>query len=322
MKKIIITENDESGRLDKLLMRVLSNAPKSFIYKMLRKKNITLDGKKAAGNELLKKGNEVALFLSDETIAKFSKAKQVSETAGSINILFEDDNIILINKEVGVLSQPDSDSSGDSVVERLVKYLKDRGEYSPSDISAFAPVVCNRLDRNTSGIVICAKNLVSAREISTGLKERTIEKYYTAIVAGCLSGTGVIKMYYLKNSETNEAIILNKPIKDAKEIITEYESVKATDRYSILKMKLVTGKSHQIRAALANMGHPVLGDGKYGNYEINGMLRRRFNIKYQLLHAESIAFGECQDKLGYLSGKKFECPLRDDFTVVIRALDL
>ncbi|MCL2873455.1 MAG: RluA family pseudouridine synthase [Defluviitaleaceae bacterium] len=322
MKKITITENDENGRLDKLLMRTLSEAAKSFIYKMLRKKNITLDGKKASGSEILKKGSEVSIFLSDETFDKFSKVKAVSEVAGELDVLYEDENIVVINKEAGILSQPDSSSAGDSVVERLVKYLRDKGEYDASDVSSFAPVVCNRLDRNTSGIMICAKNLASAREIAAGLKERSIEKYYITVVAGEINGSGVIKAYYIKDSENNEAFTYDKPVPGSKEIITEYESVKSTDKYSILKIKLVTGKSHQIRAVLAKMGNPILGDGKYGDYDLNGMLIRRFKLKYQLLHAESVIFGNFETKLSYLSGKRFECPLRDEFAVIIRAVGL
>jgi 23S rRNA pseudouridine955/2504/2580 synthase len=303
-------------------MRVLNEAPKGFIYKMLRKKNITLNDKKATGNEIIKKDDVLSIFLSDETFDKFSKAKGISEKAGTLDVLYEDDNIVIVNKEAGLLSHPDAGSDGDSVSERLIKHLRDSGEYDPADTSAFAPVICNRLDRNTSGIIICAKNMISAREIASALKERAIAKFYIAAVVGEVKGSGVLKAYHVKNSEDNTVIIYNKPNKDAKAIITEYEAIKSNEKYSLLKINLVTGKSHQIRAMMANMGHPVLGDGKYGDMTVNGMLFRRFGLKYQLLHAQSIVFGNFTGNLSYLSGKKFECQPSEQFTKVMKIIGL
>ncbi|MBR5637842.1 MAG: RluA family pseudouridine synthase [Pseudobutyrivibrio sp.] len=309
MKELRIDDANSNQRFDKYLKRVLSEASTSFIYKMLRKKNITLNDKKADGSEKLNTGDVVKIWFSDETFEKMSGSTQadplyeaISMEPNDIEIVFEDDDMIIINKPSGIKSQKDSDGEF-SINEMAISYMIKTGQLTDESFKHFHPSICNRLDRNTSGIVLFAKNLRTAQNLGLALKERRCKKMYHAIVLGNISEAQTIDGFLYKDEDTNKVSILNKETKDAKPIKTAYRPIKHLDNdLTLLEIHLITGRTHQIRAHLSSIGHPILGDMKYGNANIN----KRLNVKSQLLHAFSIEFED---------GKCFEAKEPEEFNV-------
>jgi len=316
MKQIQVSKNEAGQRLDKLLAKYLNKAPKSFIYKMLRKKNITLNGKKAAGNEMLTLNDEIKMFLADETIENFSELK-VDRIKPNLKILYEDTNIMIINKPAGILSQK-AETSDVSMVEHMISYLLDKGEITMDSLQSFKPSVCNRLDRNTSGIIVAGKSLAGLQTMSEIFKERSLHKYYRCIVNGRLEGRQLIDGYLVKDEKTNKVRILKEETPDSKYIRTEYEPLFSDERITYLEVKLITGRSHQIRAHLASIGHPIIGDIKYGNRTINEEFRKKCGISRQLLHSYRLEMPQIKGPLKYLSGRIFEAEVPQDFKKVLK----
>lgn len=299
MKEFVINELEAGQRFDKYLVKRLPNASKSFLYKMLRKKNITLNKKKADGSEKIQAGDCIQIFFSDETFDKFtadSKENTVSQikTADkkalkqTLEILYEDSDILAVNKPTGMLSQK-AEKNDVSLVEYITDYLLESGFLTNTDLQTFKPGVCNRLDRNTSGIVMAGKTVKGLQEMTAAFKERTLHKYYICVVKGCVQKRSRIKGYLYKNERTNKVTILSENESNIPEnalpIETEYIPVCSNDKVTFLKVNLITGRSHQIRAHLAYLGHPLAGDVKYGNASFNGFLKKNFNIESQMLHA-------------------------------------
>lgn len=329
---------DAGGRLDKYLLKFLKDAPISFIYKMLRKKNIVLNGKKAAGNEFLKENDEVKLFLADETIVKFGGKVTLSQTADreyvataedSIEsssddslynflkslkwefdepkVIYEDRDIIILNKPINVLSQ--IAKTGDvSMNEWLINYLINSGSLTAEDMLTVKPAVVNRLDRNTSGIILAGKTLTGLRFLSDIIKARTLKKYYLTIVKGEVLKNFTAEAYLLKNDNHNTVKIYQDKVEGADYIKTAYEVLEVKGGHSLLKVELITGKSHQIRAHLSFLGYPVIGDGKYGLKSENTSYRR-MGLNSQFLHSYEIQFPKLEGEFAYLSGKKFNAKL-------------
>ena len=293
MQEIKITEQEAGQRFDKLLGKYLNKAPKSFLYKMLRKKNITLNGKKASGNEKLAKGDCVKLFLSDETIQKFSETFS-GYTNVSLDILYEDEDIILINKPVGMLSQKAA-RSDESLVEHLISSI------------------CNRLDRNTSGIVAAGKSMAGLQSLSQMFHDRTIGKYYLCLTAGIIEKPSRVEGWLFKDERTNKVEILFQERPGSARIITEYRPIKSHDGVTLLEVHLITGKTHQIRAHLASVGHPLIGDRKYGASQINREYEQKYHLQSQLLHAARLQFPVCTQTLYSVSKKEFTAPLPKQF---------
>ena len=291
----------------KLLGAYLKEAPNSFFYKMLRKKNITLNGKKADGTEKLKCGDEIRLFLSDETYEKFAGKVQPKEKfpMAKLNIVYEDSNVIFINKPAGMLSQK-SVPSDVSLNEYLLGYLEKSGQWKQEESKAFRPSVCNRLDRNTSGMVICGKSMAGLQQMAALLKDRSLHKYYLCLVKGVMTEGQHLEGYLLKDENSNQVKIFQKETEGAAHIITEYEPLYTEGETTLLKVTLVTGKSHQIRAHLSSIGHPIIGDPKYGDRKVNAFFRETHGIKNQMLHAWKLTFPELAEPLDNLSEKSFE----------------
>ncbi len=311
MKELRIDTNDNNQRFDKYLKRVLKNASTSFIYKMLRKKNITLNEKKADGSEKLNTGDIVKIWFSDETFAKMTGESErdelyysIKEMPHDIQIVFEDDDMIIINKATGIKSQKDSPSDV-SINEMAISYLISTGQLTEESFKHFHPSVCNRLDRNTSGIVLFAKNLHAAQTLGEALKERSCKKLYRAVTIGKISSNQEIDGFLSKDEATNKVSITKTETKDAKPIKTAYRPIKNIgDKFTLLEIHLITGRTHQIRAHLASIGHPILGDNKYGNTKIN----KEQKVRGQLLHAYSIEFSD---------GRRFVCDLPKEFNEYI-----
>lgn len=320
MRAITVTKNEADQRLDKFLRKYLNLAGSSFIYKMLRKKNITLNGKKCDGSERLLAGDVVTLFLADETIEKFSQVQLQTVRRRKLDVIYEDSDIILINKPAGMLSQKAKDTD-ESLVEYLIDYLLEKKRLSLEDLKSFRPSVCNRLDRNTSGIVVAGTSLPGLQQMSEAIRERTLGKYYLCVVAGCLKETREISGWLRKNESSNQVQVLSRQEEGAVPIRTMYRPVSVGERHTLLEVKLITGRSHQIRAHLASIGHPIVGDPKYGKPAVNQEARERFGINAQLLHAWKLIMPEgLSGSLSGLSGKVFTAPMPPEMERMVRAV--
>lgn len=315
MQEIQIAANEAGQRLDKLLAKYLSEAPKSFLYKMLRKKNIVLNGKKASGNEKLVAGDSVKLFLSDETIQKFSKEITVCKSNAKLDILYEDDDILLVNKPAGMLSQK-AEAKDISLVEHLISYLLESGQLTRENLKSFKPSICNRLDRNTSGLVVCGKSLKGLQTMGQLFKERTLKKYYRCIVAGNVTEKQYVKGYLIKDEKKNQVAVSDTYFPESQEIETEYRPIQQLKQGTLLEVHLITGKTHQIRAHLASRGHAIIGDYKYGSREINDRYKKEYQLSHQLLHAYRLEVPKTKE-LPQLSEKMFVAPLPKQFQKII-----
>lgn len=319
MKEIIIGENEAGQRFDKFLFKYLKDAPKSFIYKMLRKKNITRNGKKADGSEKLDAGDVVKLFLADDTVEKFkgSVKKFTVKKNIDLDIIYEDENILAVNKPSGILSQK-SVPEDESLNEYIIDYLLKSGRLTYDDLNTFRPSVCNRLDRNTSGIVLAGCSLKGIQELSSMFKERSIDKYYYCFADGVMKHSDMVEGYLKKSDTGNYVEIKDKPYEGSAYIKTYYEPVKDNGKITFLKVKLITGKTHQIRSHLSFTGHGIIGDYKYGNRKANEYFREKYGIKDQLLHAAQMIFPETEGELSYLAGLNITAELPMEFKNILK----
>ena len=317
MQSLIVSKNEAGQRLDKLLSKYLNLAEKSFFYKMMRKKNITLNGRKCEGSEKLVEGDEIKLFLSDETIEKFSQVKLQKVKKVSLNIIYEDDHILLVNKPAGMLSQKAKEAD-ESLVEYMIDYLVSSGQLSTEQLRSFRPSVCNRLDRNTSGLVVGGKSLAGLQLMSASFKDRSIHKYYQCVVKGQITDKQMITGYLTKSETSNQVTVHKQEVPGSAPIATEYEPVKWQEGYTLLKVTLITGRTHQIRAHLSSIGHPIVGDYKYGDSKVNEEAKRLYHIQSQLLHSYQVTFPKFPEPLAYLSGRTFYAPLPKTFSKICK----
>lgn len=313
MREFTITSNEANQRFDKYLKKLLCNAPGSFIYKMLRKKNIVLNGKKADGTEKLNAGDGVKLFLSEETFEKFSGTAKTStefeelkklsnllkQGKPELKVVYEDVHVVIINKPSGMLSQkarPEDISAN----EYLLAYLIGKGELTEEMLRTFRPSVCNRLDRNTSGLLLAGKTLEGLQQMAEALKQRSVQKYYRCIVAGEVTEASYLKGWLKKDEKNNQVTVLRElpeeqPMGELRgekllPIETEYRPLQVLKGYTELEVHLITGRSHQIRAHLASIGHPIVGDLKYGKKQVNDRFKKEVQVTSQLLHAYRMVF--------------------------------
>ena len=304
MKTVTISTNDAGQRLDKFLTKFLADCPHSMIYKCLRKKNIKLNGKKAEGNTKLTEGDVLTLYINDEFFQKPSQDNPITKLTPRINIVYEDENILLADKKTGMLVYEDKGEKTDTLISHIQAYLYQKGEYDPTSEQSFAPALCNRIDRNTGGIVIAAKNAAALRIINEKIKSRQIKKYYLCMVEGHLDKKeGTLTSYMKKDEKQNLVRITDSPREDYKKCVTKYRVISSSPYGDFLEIDLITGRTHQIRAQMAHIGHPLAGDTKYGSTDSN----RKLNLKYQALYSYKTEFAfEDENMLSYLNGKTFQ----------------
>lgn len=356
MREFQIQENEAGQRLDKYLKKRLCQAPSSFLYKMLRKKNIVLNGTRAEGSEKLSVGDTVTFFLSEETMEKFSKEEQTFDIEGypriPLDILYESKDILIINKPAGMLSQK-SGPKDISANEYIIGYLLESKALSPRELATFKPSVCNRLDRNTSGILAAGKTLFGLQQLSALFRQRDLEKYYICLAVGELKEPRELEGYLWKDEGRNRVIVRKSKdwernevggqsgrtegISEAKggqtrtkegiseekgrQIRTNIRPLQHFSGFTLLEVHLITGRSHQIRAHLASIGHPVVGDAKYGDAAVNARFRKRWGLKGQLLHACRLQLPkELLGKASFSEEICIEAPLPKEFQQVLSVL--
>lgn len=300
MKEFIITKNEAGQRLDKYLARCLPAAGGAFIHKMLRKKNFVLNGKRAEGNERLKESDAVRLYLSDETYLKFSSVPKSSIAPKDVLIpeqlktVYEDEDILVFSKPAGMLSQKAKETDR-SVVEYLIAYLLNEGAVSKESLKTFRPSVCNRLDRNTSGLILCSKRLSGSQYLSRILKDHSLKKYYQTVVVGTVQKHLLLEGSLVKDKKANKVTLCEGAIDGGSAVKTEIFPLKRFSfqgqDYTELSVLIHTGKSHQIRAHLSSIGHPLVGDGKYNN-GVFDPLAKAMHLTCHLLHASKVVFPE------------------------------
>ena len=304
MKEYIINSNDAGQRLDKFLQKAVKKLPKALMYKYIRIKRIKVNNKKCDIATKLIEGDIVALYINDEFFAE-STDKDFLCVPTTLSIVYEDENILLIDKKNGLVVHEDDENTVDTLINRIKHYLYEKGEFIPEKEASFTPSLCNRLDRNTGGIVICAKNAEALRILNQKIKDRELEKLYLCVTAGIPpEKENTMTAYLEKDENKNQVFISDKKTPRNKTIITKYKVIKTKGELALLEVDLITGRTHQIRAHLAHINCPLLGDGKYGINRTN----RAYNIKTQALYSYKLTFKfkTSGGILEYLDGKTFE----------------
>lgn len=306
LKSFKISKNDANQRLDKFISKAVPNLPGSLMYKYIRTKRIKVNSKRAQISTRLNEGDTVDMYINDEFFLKSEHRYDFSGASKNIDIIYEDENIILADKKAGLLCHPDDKEYIDNLIARIKRYLYEKGEYDPDSENSFTPALVNRIDRNTGGIVIAAKNAQSLKILNAQMKERNLKKTYLCVVHGVMERkNGTLEGWLLKDEKKNKVKIFKNNVPGSKEIRTRYSVIENDyqNDLSLVEVDLLTGRTHQIRAHFASIGHPLLGDGKYGTNELN----KKLGYKKQFLYSYKLKFelDENAGMLSYLNGKVF-----------------
>ena len=302
--EVTIVKNDGGQRVDKFLTKTYPNLPQSMLYKAVRKKDVKVNGKRCESSQRLQEGDVVSLFLKDDFLQKEERPEDFLKAPKKLFILYEDGNVMLLDKKPGLIVHPDENYHFDSLIARVQHYLYDKGEYDPKAENAFAPALVNRIDRNTGGIVMAAKNAEALRILNQKVKDRELHKFYLCVVCGRLKVKEALLTGYLeKNEAQNRVYISQRPKEGAKTIRTRYRVLEERRDFSLVEVELLTGRTHQIRAHFASIGHPLAGDGKYGKNAVN----KKSGFPYQALYSYKLRFDFQTDGglLQYLDGREF-----------------
>ncbi len=305
MKEFTISKNDATLRLDKFITKVCPTLPTSLMFKYIRTKRIKVNGKRGEISTRLNVGDVVSAYINDEFFVEVAPKYDFLSAPNKLQIVYEDENILLVDKKQGLLVHPDKNEYGDTLIARIQRYLYEKGEYDPKDENSFRPALANRIDRNTGGIVIAAKNAEALRILCDKIKYREIDKRYLTVVHGIpKQKSAMLESFLEKNEEKNKVYLSNKKTDNNKTIKTKYTVIQSKNNLSLLEIELITGRTHQIRAHMASIGHALLGDGKYGKLKDD----KKIGFNKQALYSYKLTFNFETDGgiLDYLDGKTFK----------------
>lgn len=306
MKEFIVNDNDSGQRIDKFISKALPELPKSMMYRLIRKKDIKINGKRCDISSRLVSGDIVKIYAKDEVSAEKKHDMSFLDSSSDIDIIYEDKNLIIVNKPVGLDSHSNGSQISDTLIGRIKKYLYEKNEYSPDSESSFAPALCSRLDRNTCGLVTAAKTAAALRSVNEAIRNGQVHKIYHCITVSPLpKKEDIVTAYHRKDEARNLVRITDSPASGYKPIKTGYRVLATKPPLSLVEITLYTGRTHQIRAHLAHIGSPVLGDGKYGITVIN----KRYGIFRQALCAYSLKFELPEDsEFSYMNSIEINAP--------------
>ena len=316
MKEVTISSSEQNQRVDKYLRKYLKNAPLSFIYKLLRKKDVKVNGKRIKEDYILQENDFMQIYIRDEDYDNFMNNRSFTNYKIDFKVVYEDENILIVNKPVGLEVQEDDKNN---LTSQVLTYLKNKGEYNEDENVGFKPAPAHRLDRNTSGLVIFGKNMLALQELNECFKSRKgIEKYYLALVFGNTKSKETLSfpLHKIENKS-----IVKVDFENGQNARTEYKKVWNNSEVSLLEVHLLTGRTHQIRVHMSYIGHPLVGDEKYGNFDQNKQFKAKFNYRYQFLHAYKIIFRNLTGKLSYLNDKIVIGELPEDKNVILNKLN-
>lgn len=305
MRELTVKKNDANQRLDKFLLKKFKTMPKKMAYMYIRKKCVKVNGKKATPEVMLKENDLLTFYIKDEFFDNIQEENyEFLKAPKTLKIIYEDENIILLDKKPGVIVHQDKSYHFDCLLLRLQHYLYDNGEYNPKEENCFAPALVNRIDRNTGGIVIGAKNAESLRILNQKMKDRELHKFYLCLLINRpKKDNAILSDYLIKNEKTNKVTVLKNEKQGAKKILTKYSVLETNNNLTLCEVELLTGRTHQIRAHMSSIGCPILGDNKYGNKKLN----QKYNLSKQCLYSYKLAFDFTTDSgiLSYLDKKEF-----------------
>ncbi|MGO5173647.1 RluA family pseudouridine synthase [Ruminococcus sp. LCP21S3_E8] len=305
MRELTVKKNDANQRLDKFLLKKFKTMPKKMAYMYIRKKCVKVNGKKATPEVMLKENDLLTFYIKDEFFDNIQEENyEFLKAPKTLKIIYEDENIILLDKKPGVIVHQDKSYHFDCLLLRLQHYLYDNGEYNPKEENCFAPALVNRIDRNTGGIVIGAKNAESLRILNQKMKDRELHKFYLCLLINRpKKDNAILSDYLIKNEKTNKVTVLRNEKQGAKKILTKYSVLETNNNLTLCEVELLTGRTHQIRAHMSSIGCPILGDNKYGNKKLN----QKYSLSKQCLYSYKLAFDFTTDSgiLSYLDKKDF-----------------
>lgn len=316
MEKINITANEANQRVDRFLRKYLRNISLSDIYMMLRKRTVKVNGHKVKENYRLMEGDILEIDIEREK----QDTQNIKESGRNFSVIYEDDNILIVDKPPGMILHADINHKENTLVDQVLYYLHETNKYNPEDELTFAPAAVNRLDVNTGGIVLFAKNYNSLQSLNEMIRERYIKKYYICIVKGNISKELDIKAYITKDTKNNIVKITPYEAEGSKFIHTYITPIKASDKYTLVEVNLITGRSHQIRAQLSNIGHPIIGDIKYGDNTENKYYKEAFNLNGQFLYAYRVFISYTLGNLKYLEGLSYSSALPEKYKHIIKKI--
>lgn len=319
MKEIVVNKQNSGQKIEKFVKRYLTEAPLGFIYKAFRKKDIKVNGHWVHKDHIVQEGDVVRIYVTDTQLADFAKPREAIKQDFPYEIVYESENVLIVNKPVGILVIGDATETRNTLARKVLDYLYYKGEFDPNN-HIFVPSPAHRLDRNTAGLVVFGKTDAGLHELEEMFKERVnIDKRYTALVAGELHGEGEINAALAKDSESGMVKVT--PVsKGGKTAKTKYKVLKNFGDATLVECELITGRTHQIRVHMASIGHPLVGDGKYGDFQTNRNFKQLYGFDHQFLHATSLTFLYAKGVLAELDGKRFVSPLTKEESDLIAHL--
>ena len=320
MKELVISKENEGQRVDKFVRKYLNDAPLSFVYKTFRKKDVKVNGHWVNIDYILKKDDVLRIYVTDSQLLEFNKPKPIENVKFNHEIIYEDENILIVNKPRGLLVHGDSNEKRLTLSNQVLNYLYSKGEYNPNDNYGFVPAPAHRIDRNTSGLVIFGKTIKALQILLDLFKDKdNLEKTYLALVVGHVDKVGDINAPLIKD-ESSGLVKVDFHSKNSKQAISHYEVERYFANYSLVNVTILTGRTHQIRVHMNYIGHPVVGDGKYGDFKVNKIFKSEYNFENQFLHARRIHFLEVPGVLSYLGNKTFVAKLTREEEKIINNL--